>query len=175
MFTPSQSMNRIQDRMTERGMSLTELVERTGVERRVYKEAVAAGEFLPVEVLVKVAQVLDVTVAWLVGEASHPGQEISYRIYLTPRPVRYEEIRVERRENGEISMQVVMEDRIADFNFYPETVGRLLSEFSAALRDPLPEPDPDAPTDKKDAFEFSEQAGEAANGLDYAYTLGQTG
>ncbi len=182
MLTPRQSMQRIQDRMTLAEMSLTALVERTGVERSVYKAATSAEEHLPVGVLIKVAEALDVSVAWLIGESNHPSRETSYQIYLTPRPVRYEEIRVERRESGEVALQVLMDDRIADFNLYPETVGRLIAEFTAALRGPLTPPLSAAPVDmeektRNDAFAFSPEPerSEAGLNVDYSYTVQQAG
>ncbi len=178
MLTPRQSMQRIQDRMTLAEMPLTTLVERTGVERSVYKAAISAEEHLPVGVLVRVAEVLDVSVAWLIGEANHPSRETSYQIYLTPRPVRYEEIRVARRENGEVALQVLMDDRVADFNLYPETVGRLVTEFTAALRAPLTAPaapvDMDGKT-RSDAFVFSPEPEKSVLAMDYSYNFQQAG
>ena len=180
MLTPRQSMRRIQDKMTENGLSLTALVERTGVERAVYKAAAASGEHLPVGALVKVAEALGVSVAWLIGESNHPSRETSYQIYLTPRPVRYEEIRVERRETGEVALQVLMDDRVADFNLYPETVGRLVAEFTAALREPLAAPVSADPVDmaektRSDAFTFSPAEEGSGLNVDYSYTMQQAG
>ena len=179
MFTPQQSLNRIQARMTERAMSLTELAARTGVERAVYKRAVTAVEFLPVDVLAKVAEVLEVTVAWLVGEASHPGQEIAYRIYLTPRPVEYQEIGVERRETGDVFLKVLMDDRVAEFEFRPETAARLSTELSAALgRSAVPPPvasSPPAPPADEDTFVFSGSATDLEVSMDYPLVTRETG
>lgn len=133
MLTPSQSLLRIQDVMTKENISLTELAERTGVEKSLYKKFSAADKHLPVEVLSKISDLFGVSIAWLIGEATHPSREVSYQLRSTPRPLRYDEAEATRKGNGEISIEIENGDQLFNIDFLPETAGKLITELTALL------------------------------------------